>query len=484
MTKQTQITGVADLLLRFYEENDEKALSEFFIIFKDIVFNVSFSVLGNLADTEDITQQIFFLVMKKTSICKAAYEGDDQKVKSWLLTVTYNACRMQYNANKKKAKYEITLGNEVEEQKKDTDEQMNAESDILEKVNHAIFELPEKYRTPILMRYQQEMSVQEISDILASPQATIRSILSRGVSQLRGKLAGQAIVVSSLAVIKYIAQIEFPTNKSDLTISMISSAKNTNLHVQKAFQATEKSVSPIASWGVKMGSIVALAGFATSLYLFSPLNSAPNTPFISQQQATITAPQIEKNTWDFSKDDASDLVAVNKSFVRDSAKKTIYDVAGIPSDVQKEPTVIKLPKQVTKPIKVVIQSTMLSSRSSDAPFHSSLEYVPCTDQKKIYQRSTLYNLPYPISAKYKNNSLDYPTHGQTAYVFDDICIMKTFDNSIRKIHRYNLENGAHYVGLLLDNYSVEKITIHDLDDEEAKSIRDEAFRLLTEGQKK
>ncbi len=192
-----QIMGVANLLCRFYEENDEKALSDFFAIFQKVIFRVSFRVLGNLADAEDITQKIFLLIIRKTSVCKAAYEDDDSKVKSWLLTITYNACKMQYNANKRKTKREKTLENRIEEYEEDTHETKKTESDILEKVNSAIFELPEKYRVPIIMRYQQEMSMQEISRILAFPQTTIRSILSRGISQLRGKLAGLAITVHS-----------------------------------------------------------------------------------------------------------------------------------------------------------------------------------------------------------------------------------------------------------------------------------------------
>ena len=45
--------------------------------------------------------------------------------------------------------------------------------------------LPEKYRTPILLRYFEYLSMEEVAAILGRPLGTVKSLVHRGIAKLR-----------------------------------------------------------------------------------------------------------------------------------------------------------------------------------------------------------------------------------------------------------------------------------------------------------
>lgn len=55
-------------------------------------------------------------------------------------------------------------------------------------VQEAILKLPEKYRTVIVLKYIDELSLQEISDILNLPIGTVKTRIHRGREALRKHL--------------------------------------------------------------------------------------------------------------------------------------------------------------------------------------------------------------------------------------------------------------------------------------------------------
>jgi len=55
-------------------------------------------------------------------------------------------------------------------------------------INQEIAGLPPKYRSVIILRYLEEFSLQEISDILDIPLGTVKTRIHRGREALRKKL--------------------------------------------------------------------------------------------------------------------------------------------------------------------------------------------------------------------------------------------------------------------------------------------------------
>lgn len=465
--------GTAELLVRFYDKNDEEALSEFFLRFKDLAFRIAYNVLGNTADAEDITQQTFVQILKKQAICNAAYQGEDYKVKSWLLAIIYNASRMQYNMNKKTKTYELKEGAEVESPHQ---AESSDDSNLLSKVHSAIFDLPEKYRVPILMRYHQDMSIDDISKTLASQPSTIRSILSRGVSLLRNKLSNEKVTLSSVSAIELIASIPYPIPHQEISLTLIKSIKTSNPHVVKAFKASQAKATLLLKSAIAV-TVMATVG---TVYFIANHNQSivPSTPKLKPTPTTSLFK--EKNNWDFAKDDASDITAIQSSLVPLPELKSFtnkIEVNGISNSA-----IIQMPNKFLTPTKIIVTSKVIPTRGKyKEPFFNSLEYIPIVDKEPILGKLLYHN-------KYNFTNL-IPTPGfiaqfnHTFYVFDNICVTVTKENIILKIHRFDDLKGNPFIGFIIANMAVEKIDIEKLSDSELKNIESQAMEILNKQQK-
>jgi len=62
------------------------------------------------------------------------------------------------------------------------------QQEVQEKVKQAILSLAPKYRTVMILKYLDDLSLQEISDIVGLPVATVKTRVHRGREALRKKL--------------------------------------------------------------------------------------------------------------------------------------------------------------------------------------------------------------------------------------------------------------------------------------------------------
>lgn len=60
--------------------------------------------------------------------------------------------------------------------------------EMREQIRGAIEQLPDKYRTVVILRYFHDLSLQEIGDILDMPVTTVKTRVHRGREYLRRKL--------------------------------------------------------------------------------------------------------------------------------------------------------------------------------------------------------------------------------------------------------------------------------------------------------
>ena len=138
--------------------------------YADTIYRIAFSRLGNVHDSEDITQEIFIKYIKSDM----TFEDEDHRRK-WLIRVTVNAV----NSLAKSAWRKRTAP--LEEADAITVEDSN---DALS-IRQAMEKLPEKYRLPIHLFYYEDMTIQQIAEITDSPEGTVKSLLSRGRSKLK-----------------------------------------------------------------------------------------------------------------------------------------------------------------------------------------------------------------------------------------------------------------------------------------------------------
>ena len=143
-------------------------------------------------ESEDLLQEIFIKVYRNLNRFNRKL-----KFSSWVYRIAHNEIINQY---RKKKSYSATIDSFAEND--DTDylsgfigEALDIDNDYIsrenaEKVRAALAKLPDKYREVLILRYFEDQSYREISDILRKPAGTVATLINRAKSKFR-KIAQQ-----------------------------------------------------------------------------------------------------------------------------------------------------------------------------------------------------------------------------------------------------------------------------------------------------
>jgi RNA polymerase sigma-70 factor, ECF subfamily len=171
-------------------KGDQDAYGEIVELYKDKVYQISYRMLGNRHEAEDIAQEAFiraFINIHSFNI--------DLKFSTWLFRIATNLCIDRIR--KKKPDYYLdaevagTDGLNMYSQipsRTDMPEKELESLELEETIQKEILKLPEKYRTVIVLKYIEELSLIEISEILNLPIGTVKTRIHRGREALRKQL--------------------------------------------------------------------------------------------------------------------------------------------------------------------------------------------------------------------------------------------------------------------------------------------------------
>ncbi|MFD9628529.1 RNA polymerase sigma factor SigW [Peribacillus muralis] len=171
-------------------KGDHNAFGEIVEIYKDKVFQICFRILGNRQEAEDLAQEAFvraFVNIRSFNI--------DMKFSTWLYRIATNLCIDRLR--KKKPDYYLdaevagTDGLNMYSQLASNMAKPEVEAESLElqeTIQAEIMKLPEKYRSVIVLKYIEELSLKEISEILDLPVGTVKTRIHRGREALRKQL--------------------------------------------------------------------------------------------------------------------------------------------------------------------------------------------------------------------------------------------------------------------------------------------------------
>ena len=180
-------------LLRRLRDRDERAFRELIDEHRDRVFNITYRMLGNRAEAEDVAQEVFITVFKQIE----NFRGDS-KFSTWLYRVTVNHC-------KNRIKYLARRHDRDRDELDETSQQQNGavngapvraknpdkalESAQMEKLlQEAIASLDDEQRAVVILRDVEDLSIEEICEITGLPDGTVKSRLHRARLVLRKKM--------------------------------------------------------------------------------------------------------------------------------------------------------------------------------------------------------------------------------------------------------------------------------------------------------
>lgn len=146
------------------------AVSELFAMYSDMVYRIAFSRTGNKYDAEDIMENTFLKYIK----CSKKF-NDEEHRKAWLLKVTVNSCNSFFTSGWNRHHADLDDAKDI----------LSCPEYEKSEVYYAVAKLPEKYRIAVHLFYYEDMSIEEICNIMGQKESTVKSQLHRAREKLK-----------------------------------------------------------------------------------------------------------------------------------------------------------------------------------------------------------------------------------------------------------------------------------------------------------
>ena len=164
------------------QQGDREAFRLLFEAYKDRVFSIARYSLGDEAGADDVTQQIFV----KLFTCIGQFRGDSEFT-TWLYRLVINSCLDERRRRRRFLPVEefTPMSKAVHTKPAETRYERR---EIAGSVREAIGGLKPKMRLPILLKYIEGLSYEEIAAVLGCSKGTVASRLNRAHKALAKKL--------------------------------------------------------------------------------------------------------------------------------------------------------------------------------------------------------------------------------------------------------------------------------------------------------
>jgi RNA polymerase sigma-70 factor (ECF subfamily) len=146
------------------------------------VFNLVFRMLQQYEEANEVTQETFLAAWQGLS----TFRGD-ARFSTWLYRIAYNCCLKQLEQRKRDRALQAAIQAEhINAAARGDAEQEARERQAL--VREHLSMLPAKYRIVLVLRHLQEMTYEEMAEILTLPIGTIKTHLFRARNLLKERL--------------------------------------------------------------------------------------------------------------------------------------------------------------------------------------------------------------------------------------------------------------------------------------------------------
>jgi RNA polymerase sigma-70 factor (ECF subfamily) len=181
----------AALMLRV-KQGDMAAFTELVDKYKQSVSNLMYRMIRDATEAEDLAQVAFLQVYKSASRYEVA-----SKFSTWMFTIARNLClneirrRSRHRADSLDAphpQHEDQPLQQYEDKKTFSPPESLLQGELEEKIEEALAELPENQRTAIVLCRGDELSYEDIAQVLGCSISATKSLIHRGRETLKLKL--------------------------------------------------------------------------------------------------------------------------------------------------------------------------------------------------------------------------------------------------------------------------------------------------------
>ena len=176
-------------LMRLVGRGETNAFEELIEKHQALVAGTVARMLGSNSDVEDIAQQVFIRVWKS-----ARRYVPRAKFTTWLLKITRNLVFNEMRRTKRRPHIPLQpeQGAENATLRDETNPAPDAsllESELQQAIEDAIQQLPETQRMALVLRRYEQLSYEQIAEVLDLSVPAVKSVLFRARTELRSRLS-------------------------------------------------------------------------------------------------------------------------------------------------------------------------------------------------------------------------------------------------------------------------------------------------------
>mgnify|MGYP006269689417 CR=1 FL=1 len=196
-------------LVERLRQRDERAVAELVALYGHKIFQLALRHLRNHEDAEEVVQDVLLKVCRKIDLFRG-----DAALSSWIFRITFNTAMSRLRRGKvaRQLEADVEIGANGSDDgvpafdpadwSQLADESMLRQQ-LRDRFMEAVHDIPEIYRTPVILRDVEGLSTEEASSRLRVKDQTLKSRLHRGRIMLRERLkdfaGGLSLKPSSVA---------------------------------------------------------------------------------------------------------------------------------------------------------------------------------------------------------------------------------------------------------------------------------------------
>ncbi|HUG75171.1 MAG TPA: sigma-70 family RNA polymerase sigma factor [Acidimicrobiia bacterium] len=210
-----------------------------------------------VADPDDLTQDVFTAAATQIG----SFDGDDERLRSWLFAIAYRQIVNRYRAS---AKQTTTLPDTLLDPNGSPEEAVVRDLEGGEAVA-ALDVLSQLERDVVLMRVVGDMDSKEVAAAVGKRPGNVRVIQSRAMTKLRGELERRGYGAHGLWVAALLADVVRPIRAAEAaTVAAAGAASAASAGTAGGFAGAASTVAAAGST-VAVGKVAAVIAIVTAL---------------------------------------------------------------------------------------------------------------------------------------------------------------------------------------------------------------------------
>jgi len=175
-------------LIERFQNGDLYAFELIVQRYKEPLINFIYYYLGNRLDAEDVVQETFIRLYKKKEMYRKV-----AKFSTWIYTIASNLAKTELRKRKRQRVLSLSkIG--YEDKDFEIPDNLSQPDNIVDNnmklkfIKREIDKLPARFKEVVILRDIEQLSYEEISEILNIPIGTVKSRVNRGRNRLQNKL--------------------------------------------------------------------------------------------------------------------------------------------------------------------------------------------------------------------------------------------------------------------------------------------------------